>query len=254
MTRHRHIIALVLGAAALAACGDSGQTNITAPTAGARVLFVNEAVGAPGVNFFADTAKVTAVLTSAGTPSPVGTGYGQMAAGGYYTQIAAGQHTLAAKTADTTTGKSNLTVSSASTTLAAGNWYSYYQSGLYSSATGQADAFVVQDQIPDTWDYTVANVRFVNAIANSGPGTLTVKDSTGKATTVGTATAYKSASAYVPVPVGPYSVSVSGLRATAVTRGNVNLVGGRYYTIAARGDATVSSGTNAPTLDFQENR
>lgn len=254
MTRHRHIIALVLGAAALAACGDSGQTNITAPTSGAKVLFINEAVGAPGVNFFADSAKITAVLTSAGTPSPVGTGYGQMAAGGYYTQVAAGQHTLSGKTSDTTTGKSNLPVSSAAATLAAGNWYSYYQSGVYNAATGQADAFVVQDQIPSTWDYTVANVRFVNAIANSGSGTLTVTDSTGKATAIGAATGYKLASAYVPVPIGAYGVSVAGLRGAAVTRGSVTLVGGRYYTIAARGDTTVTSGSKAPTLDFQENR
>ena len=47
MTRHRHIIALVLGAAALAACGDVAQTDITAPASGANVLFINEAVGFP---------------------------------------------------------------------------------------------------------------------------------------------------------------------------------------------------------------
>lgn len=254
MTRHRHIIALVLGTAALAACGDSAQTVITAPAPTSSVMFFNEAIGSPGVNFYADTAKLTAISTSAGTPSPVGTTYGQVAAGGYYTGVSAGQHTLAARLSDTTAANAAVQVSSVPTTIAAGQQYSYYQSGVYNTTSKTADAFVVQDPIPATWDYTVSNIRFVNASYNSSPGTLTVTDSTGKATTAGSAVAYKSAGAYVAVPPGAYSVSVTGLRGTAVTRGNVGLTAGRYYTITARGDVTVSSGTNAPTLDFQANR
>lgn len=255
MTTHRHIAALVLSAAALAACGSSAQTDITAPTTGAKVLFFNEALGSPGVNFFSDTTKLTATLSSTGALSPVGTAYSQVAAGGYYTQTSSGQHTLAARLSDTTAANLNALISSVSTTLGDGNWYSYYQVGPYDAVNKKADAFVVQDAIPATWDYTVANVRFVNAIYNSTPGTLTVTDTTGKATAIGGAVAYKTAGAFVPVPVGSYTISVSGLGATPATK-SFALAGGRYYTVTARGDVTVTSSksTNFPTLDVQANR
>lgn len=262
MTRHRQTFALVLAAAALAACGDNGQTNITAPTTGAKVFFMNEAVGSPSVNFFADSTKLTAVLSSAGTVSPVGTGYGQAAAGGYYTQVSPGQHTLAARTADTTTGKSNLLVSSATTTLEDGKWYSYFQSGLYNTSTGSADAFVVTDAIPSTWDYSVANIRLVNAIYNANPGTLTLTNNdttihpTPPPIVIGGAVAYKTAGAFVAVPPGTYNVSITGLAPTGGAVGAIGLTGGRYYTLVVRGDMTVTSSKSAsyPTVDLILNR
>jgi hypothetical protein len=256
VTRHRHIAALVLGTAALAACGSTAQTDITAPAASARVMFFNEGLGSPGVNFFADSAKLTAISSGSGLPTPVGTTYSQVAAGGDYVGLTAGAHTLTGRLSDTTAANRNVVISSVSTTLANGKWYSYYQSGVYDSVAKKVDAFVVEDPIPATYDYTVANVRFVNAIYNSAPGTLTVTDTTGKATAVGGAVAYKTASAFVAVPPGSYTFSVSGLGASAVTRAAVNLAAGRYYTITARGNMTVASktATNYPTLDSQANR
>ncbi len=262
MTKHRHIAALVLSAAALAACGDSGQTDITAPMPTARVMFFNEGLGSPGVNFFANETKLTAVSSSTGAESPVGTGYGQVAAGGYYTAITPGQYTLSGRISDTTAGAHNTVISSVAQAVADGKWYSYYQAGPYDATGKHVDAWVVEDPIPATIDYNVANVRFVNAIYNSNPGTLTVASNdtsihpTPAPVVIGGPVAYKTASAFVPVPRGTYDVTVTGLGATGSTTTSVSLAGGRYYTITARGDITVTSSksTNFPKVDLQPNR
>lgn len=258
MTRIHTIAGLVLSAAALAACGDTGQTDITAPAPSAQVLFFNEALNAPGVNFYADTAKLTAVGSSTGTPSTVGTNFSQVAAGGYYTGITPGQHTLSARLSDSTSA----TVSSVAQAITAGKAYSYYQSGVYDATAQKAEAFVVEDPIPATYDYSVANVRLVNAIYNSTPGTMTLvnNDTTihpaPPPVVIGGAVGYKAAGAFVPVPPGTYSVSVSGLGTTGSVIGAISVTGGHYYTVTARGDMTVTSSKSAnyPKLDNLTNR
>lgn len=261
MIRHRHIAALALCAAAVAACGDTGQQDITAPAPTARVLFFNFGLNSPDVNFFANETKVTAVSSSSGAETPVGTSYSGVAAGGFYTGITPGQYTLSGRRSDTTAANHNVAISSVVATLADGKGYSYYQSGPYDATAKHVDAFVVEDPVPDTYDYTVSYVRFVNAISNSNPGTLTVtaNDSTNKSTTIGGAVPYKSASAFVGVTPGTYNLSVAGLGPTAVTRTGssaVALNGGRYYSISARGDITVTSSKAAtyPALDYTANR
>ena len=261
MIRHRHIVALALSAVALAACGDNGQTDITAPAPTAKVMFFNFGLGAPGVNFWANETKLTAAGSSTGTENPAGTPSPSVAAGGYYVGVAPGQYTLSGRLSDTTAGNHNVTISSVPMALADGKWYSYYQAGPYDSAGKKVDAFVVEDPIPPTIDYSTAYVRFVNAIYNSGSGTLTVttNDSSNKSTVIGGPVAYKSASAFVAVPEAGYNLSVTGLGPTALTRNGssaVSLTAGRYYTITARGDITVTSSkaANFPALDFQPNR
>lgn len=262
MTRLHQIAGLVLSAAALAACGDNGQTDLTAPAPAAQIMFFNEGLGSPGVNFFANETKLTAVSSASGKPSPVGTSYSQVAAGGYYTGVAPGQYTLSGRLSDTTAANFNKAISSVSTTLAAGKAYSYYQSGPYDATGQKVDAFVVEDVIPATIDYTVANVRFVNAIYNANPGTLTVTNAdtsihpTPPPVAIGAGVGYKAASAFVAIPAGSYSLSVAGLGATPVTHAAVAFTGGRYYTVTARGDITVTSSKAAtyPTLDTQANR
>jgi len=258
MTNLRHIAALVLSAATLVACGDNGQTIITAPAPSAQILFFNEGLNAPGVNFYADTTKLTATLSSSGTVSTVGTGYGQIAAGGYYTGINPGQYNLTAHTSDST----NTIIGSVAQTIATGKAYSYYLSGPYdATAKKVADAWVVEDAIPATYDYTVGNVRFVNAIYNSTPGTVTLvnNDTTIKPTpapvTLGSAVAYKTAGAFTKVPPGTYTVTVTGLGTGSVV-GSIAVAGGHYYTLTAHGDMTVTSSkaTNFPKVDVAQNR
>ncbi|MGH7620038.1 MAG: hypothetical protein ACREPM_22720, partial [Gemmatimonadaceae bacterium] len=57
-------LALLLSVAAIAACDKNGVQNITAPATGAAVKFFNFGVGAPGVNFYANTPKVTAISST----------------------------------------------------------------------------------------------------------------------------------------------------------------------------------------------
>ena len=102
MTRHLKFAAL-LCAAAVSACGnDANQLLATSAPAAAQVKFFNFGVGSPGVNFYANTTKMTAIGSATGTESTTGTTYGNAGASGLYTAIAPGQYDLAGKIAATT--------------------------------------------------------------------------------------------------------------------------------------------------------
>lgn len=263
MNRHRFtIIALLLCGALLPACGKNAFQDITGPVPSSNVKFFNFAVGAPGANLYANDAKLTAISSGTEAESPIGTAYGGSAAGGYYTAIAPGQYMLSGRIADTAAAVHNLAISSVSTTIADGKSYSYYQSGFYDTGTKTADAFVVEDAYPATVDYSVATVRFVNAISNAAPmilyATSTDSGSIGQVTTVGAAVPYKSAGAFTNLRAGTYDLSTryAGASKNTITRTAVSFVAGRVYTISARGDVTVTSttATNRPYLDNTANR
>jgi hypothetical protein len=274
MTRHRFLAAL-LCAAAVACTGyekDSIQ-DITAPLDGARIKFFNFGVGAPAVNFYANDTKITAVgstscqglaatdtatiriCNSAGIEATTGVAYGGVGLAGLYSSVTPGQYTLNGRIAAAT--DKGLQIATAPTTIESGKAYSFYVSGVYSTSTKKADAFVVEDAIPADFDYTATYVRFVNAISNSSPTTLFGTNTAGGGeTAVGSAVAYKSAGTFVKLTPGVYDIAgrVAGSSTAAVTRTAVSFAAGRVYTITARGDATVATGTNAPFLDNTTNR
>jgi hypothetical protein len=113
-------------------------------------------------------------------------------------------------------------------------------------------------------DFTVATVRFVHAISNANPMTLFAKNTITPFTEVpvGAEVAYKSAGAFTAIPAGVYDLSTryTGLTTNAMTRTGVSFVGGRVYTITARGDITVAATTtgcgtaNKTCLDNTANR
>lgn len=257
MTRYRHV-ALLLLAALLPACDKNAVQDITAPPLASRIKFFNFGVNAPGVNFYANDTKLTAISSSTGAESTIGTNYGAASSGGYYTAIAPGQYTFSGRIAGAT--DNNLAISSVATTIADRKAYSYYQSGIYNSTTKTVDAFIVEDPYPDSIDYSTAYVRFVNAISNAQPMTLYAKatDSTRKETAVGAEVAYKAAGAFTALPDGVYDLSTryTGSSTSAITRTGVSFSGGRVYTVTARGDITVTSATaaNRPMLDNTPNR
>ena len=251
--------ALLLGATALAGCGDDAVQSITGTLPGARVKFFNFGVGAPGVNFYANDQKMTAIQSTTGAESTTGTNPGQAGAAGLYTGITPGQYTLSGRIAAAT--DKDLPISNVSATLADGKAYSYYISGIYNTATKQADAFIVEDPLPpEVSDFSVAQVRLVNAVSNaSAPLSVTLTIESGSPVALGGAVAYKAAGAFAPVPNGVYTITVTpqGSTTPLVTRTGVNLVGGRVYTLGVRGDATLpSTGTSAhrPQIDFTPNR
>ena len=275
MISHRSLAAL-FGALLLAACGEKNSIhNITAPTLGAAVRFFNFGLNAPAVHFYANNTKLSGALTtscsdpatgattdptclSTGKEATAGTTYGNPANGvnGLYSSIAPGSYTLSGRITATT--DNGVAISNTPATLENGKFYSYYLSGVYNTTTKQVEGFLIEDPLPE-FDYTKANVRFVNAISNSQPMTLYAKSqTTGVETAIGGTIAYKSAGAFVAIPEGIYDLStrVTGSSTNVISRTGVSFAAGRVYTVTARGDITVTSSTaaNRPILDNTPNR
>ena len=251
-------MAVLLSAALLASCDqfeDHGVRDLTAPLPSARIKFHNFSPGLTGVDFYANDTKMSGVLTSScgapataadstacattGKVSTTGITFGGAAAGGRYAGIDAGQYTLTAKLAAT-----DVVVSTVSQPIAAGKYYSYFTSGVYNTGTKTAEAFVVEDAMPTgAVDYSVAKVRFVNAVSNG----------TGPMTLFATNVAYKGASAFVDVPSGTYSLATryNGSTTNVITRTSVAFIGGHTYTIASRGSTATASTLG---LDYTENQ
>jgi hypothetical protein len=269
MTIIRSITAL-LCAAALVGCEQNAVQDITGPLPAARIRFFNFGVNSPAVNFYANDTKMTAVSTTACTPptdpkctttgieATAGVGYGGVASTGLYSGIAAGQHTFTGRIAAAT--DNGLAISNAAANLEAGKKYSFYQSGVYNTATKTVDAFVVEDNFPETLDYTSAQIRFVNAIHNSSPMVLFARDTANKRDyPIGAAVGYKTGGTFVSVPNGVYELyaRAPGGTANLISRAgasSVSLALGRVYTITARGDMTGTVTANQPFLDNQTNR
>lgn len=250
-------LALVLCAVALSACEKNAVQDITGPLPAARVKFYNFGVGAPAVNFYADERKMTAVSSTTGNESVGGIGYGGVGPGNLYAAIDPGQHTLSGRISAAT--DKDLPISNLPATIESGKHYSFFQSGFYNATEKNVDAFIVEDVFPAAIDYSATHVRFVNAISNSQPMTMyAVHTVTGDTSAVGSTVAYKSGGAFTPLPSGVYNLFTrhDGSTTNVIVRTGVNLLAGRVYTIAARGDMTIVSTTAAtrPFLDFTSNR
>src|SRR5918999_5472549 len=101
MTLHRSL-AVLLCAAALASCEKNAVQDIVAPpVAASRIRFFNFGVNAPGVNFYADDTKMTAISSGTGVESTTGVVYGGVGSGGLYAVITPGQHTFNGRIAAT---------------------------------------------------------------------------------------------------------------------------------------------------------
>jgi hypothetical protein len=257
MTRHASRAAL-LCALVLASCEKNAVQTIDGPVPpGAMIKFFNFGVGAPGVNFYANTTKVTAIGSASGQEATTGVTYGGVGAGGYYSALPSGQYTLSGKIAAAT--DKDLAISNLPATLELGKAYSFYQSGFYDATAKTVDAFIVEDDLPAQFDFTVAYVRFVHAISNANPLTLYAKNTTTtNEVAVGAELAYKSAGAFTALPPGVYDLGAryAGVSTNAFGRTGVSFLAGRVYTIGARGDITVVSttATNRPFLDNTANR
>ncbi|HSW29833.1 MAG TPA: DUF4397 domain-containing protein [Longimicrobiales bacterium] len=243
MTTRTSILALLCAAALATGCEENAVQDITEPSPGeARVKFFNFGVSSPGVNFYANDKKMTAITSATGVESTNGVAYGSAGSGGLYMALDPGQYTLAGKIAATT--DKDLAISGVTATLEAGKYYSFYQSGLYNTTTKKSDAFVVEDPFLADFDYTAAYVRFVNSIYNANPMTLYAKNTvTSAEVAVGGSMAYKAAGAFVAVPNGIYDLGAryAGVTTNAISRTAVSFSAGRVYTITARGDILTSS-------------
>lgn len=276
MKTSRSIFMLVAALATFTACEKNAVGVLDDPEAGngANVKFFNFAVGSPTVNFYVNNTKVTAISTtgcyllvdsnreqclSAGIESTSGVAYGAAGNGvsAWYSDVAPGQATISGKISAST--DKNLAISNVTTNLEAGKFYSFYQSGIYDAATKTAEGFVVEDVMPPR-DFTVAHVRFVNASAGTAPMTLYAKNRvTGEEVALGAAVPYKSAGAFVALPLYVDGVltgfdlatRAAGSSTNVFARTAVTFSPGRAYTITARG-STATASTMA--LDNTANR
>ena len=260
MSANRYIsLAGLLGAALLTACDfeKNAVQDIAGPAPAASIKFFNFGVGAPGVNFYANDIKMTAISSATGTESTNGVTYGNAGAGAFYTGINPGAYAISGKIAAAT--DKDLAISNVSATLADGKYYSYYQSGIYNTTAKTVDAFIIEDPLP-ALDFSKAYVRFVNAVSNSQPMVLSVTNTSvaGSAPlAIGSAVAYKSAGDFVGVQGNAtynLAVRVAGAATDAISRTGITFETGRVYTITARGNMTVTTGTTAPFLDNTANR
>lgn len=258
MTPIRTFSAL-LGALVLASCSfeKNAVQDITGPIASARIKFFHFGVNAPGVNFYAGDAKITAITSATGVESTTGVVYGGVGSGGFYSAVNPGQYVLTGKIAATV--DKDLAISPVTATIADGKAYSYYMSGFYNTVAKTVEGFVVEDAFPAAIDFTQTYVRFVNAISNSNPMTLFARNTTTTTEVpVGGLVAYKAGGAFTALPAGIYDLNTreSGATANKISRAGVNFVAGRVYTIGARGDITIVSTTlaNRPILDLTANR
>jgi hypothetical protein len=255
MKRYFRLAGLVLCAAALTSCDKNAVQDISGTLPASRIKFFNFGVGAPSVNFYADDTKMTAITSATGAEATTGVAYGGVGSGGFYGGIAPGQYTFTGRIS--ATADKDLAIASVAGQIEDGKDYSFYMSGFYNTGSKTVDGFIVEDPIP-ALDYSVAYVRFVNAISNSSPMVLSVKSTvTGTTTALGGAVAYKSAGAFTAIPGGVYDLStrVTGASTDAFTRSGVSFNAGRVYTIASRGDITIVSttATNRPFLDNTAN-
>lgn len=258
MRKYLSLTGLLFAAAALSACEKNAVQDIAGDPPGAAIKFFNFGVNAPSVNFYANDTKITAISSTSGAESTLGTGYGSVGNGGFYSGIAPGQYTFTGKISAAT--DKDLAVTNVTGTIVDGKYYSLYMSGFYNTTAKTVESFLIEDDFP-AQDFAVAYVRFVNAISNSSPMTLYAKNATTAEFAIGGPVAYKTGSAFVAVPNGVYDIAtrVAGATTDAIARTAVSFSAGRVYTIGSRGDITINAVTaptavNRPFLDNTLNR
>lgn len=232
----------------------------------ARIKYFNFAAGAPSVNFYANGVKVSAILSATGSENSAGTAYGAVYPISNYSTIVGGTYKINGIVPSTAAANANVSISEISSVLGNGKYYSFYTSGIYNSTTKTAESFILEDVLPlSTASNTVSYVRFVNTIPNGTSGmNLVIKNAvTAVETVVATNIGYKTATAFIAVPIGSYELYVrypssatNIISRNGTTNGVVSFLGGRTYTVGARGDMTVTSATaaNRPLLDNTANQ
>ncbi|MEP6733418.1 MAG: DUF4397 domain-containing protein [bacterium] len=258
-------LAAILCVTAIAACEKNAVQSIAAPASGAFIRFQNYGVNVPGVNFYANEQKLTAIstanctpptaaaCTSTGIESTTGVAYGVSANAGNYSMVTPGQYKLTGRLAALT--DNGLAVASVDASLADGKYYSYYVSGIYNASTKSSDAFLVEDALPTTFDYTKAYLRIINASPNA-PAISVAIALPGATTPISVASglAYKSASPIVTAAPGTYDIAIGFNNGGLTTFTGFPMIGGHVLTVTLRGDATSTSATTGLALSVSYNR
>ena len=249
-------------------CEKNAVTDITVPYSGAQLKYYNFAINGPTVNFYANDIKTTATLTASGVESAAGVNFGGLVPLRGYSLAPIGSVKFSSLTPSTMVVNNalgqgpNIETSTVTKTVEDGKNYSYYTSGIYDYVTKKSDAFIIDDTLPAA-DTSIAYIRVVNPGHNTTALSLELTQTITNVnpsippivivTTPITSVAYKTASAYIPVKQGSYTLRlIDSPSGKVVTRAATSFLKGRLYTFTLRGN--LITGTPAPFLDFTENR
>lgn len=241
----------------LSGCEKNTIPVISTPTTGARIKFYNFSLNSPGVNFYANEKKMTAIQSTTGIEAITGVAYGSVGPASNYAAIEGGEYIFKGQIA--AAKDKDLAIASLITTVETDKYYSLYTCGFYNTVAKTSDTFILEDKLPAV-DNSVTYVRFVNGIpnANSGMDFMVKNNTTSVETVIATNVAYKSGADFVKLLPGVYTIYTRypGINTNLITRADVSFVIGRVYTISSRGDMTVVSttATNRPFLDNTANR
>ncbi len=249
------IISLFVGA-----CEKNAVQKIDTTADGAFVRFYNFALSAPSVNFYVNDVKVTATNSASGTEAITGVNAGGIfpANNNYLALKTTGTVSFKAFTPTTAVVDPNINVTNIAGEISEGKYYSFFTSGVYDAVSKTTSGFILEDVLPAV-DTAFAYVRFVNTVPNATNGfdlkavnTATLAESVITAPIV-----YQATSTYTRIPNGVYNLTATSISSPAnntITRASVSFVKGFVYTIASRGDALITTGANAKSLDLTRNR
>ena len=260
-TKNIYLIMLISALFITASCEKSAVQVIDSAPTGPLLRFYNFALNGPSVNFYANDLKVTATSSATGLEAVTGVNYAGLfpANNSYLALLSAGNVVFKTVIPATALVSPSVTVANITATVESGKYYSFFTSGIYDATAKTTSGFIIEDMIPAV-DTSSAYVRIVNAIPNAGIAGFDLKainTTTLASIDIAALTAYKAASGFVKVPNGVYNLTaISSNTPTSytITRSAVSFSKGFVYTITARGDATLTTGTNLRALDLTRNR
>lgn len=236
---------------------------------GANFKFYNFALSSPTVNGYANDKKFAGILSTTGIENAAGVVGGGVAPARGYALVPQGTNTVfkaitpSTMPVNATSGFGpNLTIAEVTSSVQNGKNYSFYVSGLFNKTTQKADGFIIEDTLPQP-DTAASYIRLVNPGHNTSTLSLEITRTykvdgldVVETTTPITGVSYKTASPFVKVASGSYTLKLIDLvSGKTLTRTATGFGKNRVYTFTLRGDM-ISGVASSPTvfLDFTENR
>lgn len=247
---------------AITGCEKKGLAvpDITKPITGAKVRLYNFAYNSPGVNFYANELKISAVTSANGSEAVGGVAFGGTYPANQYALAPAGQTKFKAQTSSTNATMPNTILASVDKNIEEDKYYSIFTSGVYNATTKTTDAFLIEDTFPAIVDTAQANIRIVNSGFNTSTldMILTLSKTVNGIVRIDTVKIasgipYKSASQFVGFRPGAYAIVVTDKTSgKKVTRAATSFLRDRAYTLALRGN--LITGVPAAFIDNTVNR
>jgi hypothetical protein len=168
----KKVVLPLLGMVLISSCGEdhnftpygsSGSENTS------NVKFIHVAVGSNGtnfqVNYFMGTEKISAVGVTVGLP--IGTSYGSVFPGSFYSLVKSGDQPLSAVTPETATIPAVEQLTGKLITEK-GKYYSYFLVGTVPNVSPVVfSTYQINDDFSVALDKTKSYIRFINVISNT---------------------------------------------------------------------------------------